>query len=87
MHCRQGDEGAGEEEYDIILNSYDGGDRAAHPQKIRDRGEAGEGGVRDRLEGSGQEAQAGGGSQEGTPATIKVFDAFHNATDAQRTFR
>jgi len=39
------------------------------------------------MEGSGPQVEAGGSPQEGNFEVMQVFDAFHNATDAQRTFR
>ena len=39
------------------------------------------------MEGDRQEAKDGSSAQESTDNFTQVFDAFHNATDAQRTFR
>jgi len=39
------------------------------------------------MEGSRPQAQTSSGIEEGISISRQVFDAFHNATDAQRTFR
>lgn len=39
------------------------------------------------MEGSGQKAEADSSTKKSMHGLIQVFDAFHNATDAQRTFR